>query len=61
MGPSNELPAPPRVQYGPKDWQWLQPEVASMMLTMWQERQPAQFGSYLAEILTGTKPRAARS
>jgi hypothetical protein len=53
-------PAPARVSFGPKEWQSMQPEVASMLLTLWRERQPAQFGSYLAEILTGTAPRARK-
>lgn len=45
-----------RVSFGPKEWQSMQPEVASMLLTLWRERQPAQFGAYLAEVLTGEKP-----
>lgn len=51
---------PPRVSFGPKEWQSMQLEVASMLLTMWKERAPAQFGAYLAEVLTGTKPAATR-
>jgi hypothetical protein len=53
-------PAPAHVSFGPKEWQSMQPEVASMLLTLWRERQPAQFGSYLAEILTGTAPGTSR-
>jgi hypothetical protein len=52
--------AAPRVSFGPKEYQTLELEVASMMLTLWRERQPAAFGSYLAETLTGTKPAASR-
>lgn len=59
--PISEYRDPPaRVSFGPKEWQSMQPEVASMLLTLWRERQPAQFGAYLAEVLTGTRPRAAK-
>ena len=50
----------PRVSFGPKEWQSLQLEVASMMLTLFKQRQPALFGAYLAEVMTDTKPKAAR-
>lgn len=49
-----------RVSFGPKEWQSLQLEVASMMLTLFKQRQPALFGAYLAEVMTDTKPKAAR-
>lgn len=52
--------APVRVSFGPKEWQTMQPEVASMLLTLWRERAPATFGAYLAEVLTGSKPRGGR-
>ena len=54
----NPYQAPARISFGPKEWQSIQPEVASMLLTLWRERQPAQFGSYLAEVLTGEPPAA---
>ena len=54
----NPHQAPARISFGPKEWQSMQPEVASMLLTLWRERQPAQFGSYLAEVLTGEVPSA---
>lgn len=50
----------PHVRFGPKDHQVLTLEVASMVLTMWRERQPAAFGAYLAEALTGAQPRGQR-
>lgn len=50
-----------RIKFGPKEWQSLPLEVASMVLTMWRERQPAVFGAYLAEVLTGEPPRVRRS
>lgn len=53
--PAHE-PAPARVSFGPKEWQSMQVEVASLLLTLWRERAPATFGAYLAEVLTGTKP-----
>ena len=31
-----------------------------MMLTLFKQRQPALFGAYLAEVMTDTKPKAAR-
>jgi hypothetical protein len=46
------------ISFGPKDYQTVRPVVASMLLTLWRERLPAQFGSYLAEVLTGEAPRA---
>jgi hypothetical protein len=48
------------VRFGQLDHQELSAEVASMMLTLWRERNPAQFGAVLAEAMTGTAPRAAR-
>lgn len=49
-------PAVVRISFGDKEWQTLEPSVASAILTLWRERSPAQFGSYLAEIMTGAKP-----
>lgn len=56
-----ETPLIERIYFGPKEWQWMLPEVASMLLTLWRERSPAQFGAYYAEINTGTKPKSGRS
>jgi hypothetical protein len=53
-------PASPRVSFGPKEWQSMQPEVASMILTLWRDRHPEQFGAYLAEVMTGTPPNGRR-
>jgi len=58
MSPETPQSAAARVSFGPKEWQSMQPEVASMLLTLWRERQPAQFGAYLAEVLTGEPPAA---
>jgi hypothetical protein len=52
------VPAP--VQFGPKDHQTIPAAVASMVLTIWHQRQPAQFGAYLAEVMTGTPPNGRR-
>lgn len=60
MDTGNQDTPPARVSFGPKDYQTLELEVASMLLTLWRERQPATFGSYLAEVLTGTRPAASR-
>lgn len=51
---------PARVSFGPKEWQSLPLEAAALLLTMWRERQPAQFGAYLAEVMTGEVPRARK-
>ena len=48
------------VSFGPKETQELRLETASDLLTLWRERQPEIFGAYLAEILTGAKPKAGR-
>jgi hypothetical protein len=39
----------------------LRVEVASEILSLWHERQPEVFGAYLAEVLTGTKPKTRRA
>lgn len=57
---NGQPPPPQRISFGPKEWQNMQPEVASMLLTLWRDRQPAVFGAYLAEVLTGTKPAPTR-
>lgn len=48
------------IKFGPKPHQAVSAEVAQLMLTMWAERNPAQFGAVLAETMTGDKPRAGR-
>ena len=60
MDPYETNRAPVPVSFGAKDWQELRPEVASMLLSLFYERQPEQFGAYLAEALTGVKPKASR-
>lgn len=50
----------PRIKFGPKPHQEISPEVAEMMLMLWRERNPAQFGSVLAEVMTGERPAATR-
>lgn len=51
---------PPTIQFGPKPHQVISPEVASMMLTLWREKNAAQFGAVLAEVMTGERPAATR-
>lgn len=48
------------ISFGPKGHQVISPDVASMLLTLWRERQPAQFGAYLGEVMTGERPAAER-
>ena len=52
---------PVYVKFGPKPHQLVSADVAAMMLTAWCDKQPAVFGAYLAEALTGTRPRGGRS
>lgn len=59
MEPTQPADAP-RVPFGPKDHQTVSLRVASMMLTAWCEQHPAQFGAYLAEAMTGTRPTGRR-
>jgi hypothetical protein len=49
-----------RVSFGTEEWRSIPPEVASKVLTLWRDRNPAQFGAYLAEVLTGARPARAR-
>jgi hypothetical protein len=35
-------------------------EIAAEQLSLWRERNPSQFGAYLAEAYTGVRPKAAR-
>jgi hypothetical protein len=56
----NAVNRPAGLSFGPKEHQALLPDVASMLLTMWHERQPAQFGTYLAEVMTGTPPNGRK-
>lgn len=50
-----------RIDFGPKQYQSLPAEAATLLLTMWRERQPAQFGAYLAEVMTGEPPRTRKA
>ena len=45
------------VRFGPKDNQEMHLETAEAVLTLWRERKPKDFGSYLAEVLTGVSPK----
>lgn len=63
MAPDAEQSPPPvevRVRFGPLDHQWITADLASMLLTLWRDKQPGQFGAYLAEAFTGTRPAAGR-
>ena len=54
-------PAPARVSFGPKEWQSVQPEVASMILTLWCESDPEVFGYYYALVMAGAAPKDRRA
>jgi hypothetical protein len=43
------------VRFGPRETQEMPAEWAERMLTLWRERNPAQFGKLLAEIVTGSQ------
>ena len=60
MDENGSPPGPERIRFGPRPVQILLPEVAEDLLKLWQERSPATFGAYLAEVLTGEKPRSVR-
>jgi len=49
-----------QISFGPKPHQEISPEVASAVLTLWRERNAAEFGAYLAEVMTGERPTAIR-
>jgi hypothetical protein len=59
----NGAQVPPRIEvsFGPKDHQLLSVEVASMLLTLFRERDPARFGALLGEVMTGERPSGGRS
>ena len=54
-------PAPARVSFGPKEWQSVQPEVASMILTLWCESDPEVFGYYYALVMACVAPSSKRA
>ena len=43
------------VKFGPRETQEMPLDWAEKMLSTWRERQPKQFGNYLAEVVTGAK------
>jgi hypothetical protein len=53
-------PDPPRVSFGPKNHMTVPVEVASMLLTLWRERQGPMFSAYLGEVMTGSAPNARK-
>jgi hypothetical protein len=59
---SEQLPehATPRVSFGPKEHMTVPVEVASMLLTLWRERQGPMFSAYLGEVMTGSAPNGRR-
>lgn len=54
-------PARQQISHGPKEWQKMAPEVASMMLTLWNESDPEVFGYYYAQVMTGVAPASRRA
>lgn len=41
------------VRFGPRPTEEMPREWAEKMLALWKEKQPSQFGKYLAEVITG--------
>lgn len=41
------------VKFGPRPTEEMPREWAEKMLALWKEKQPSQFGKYLAEVITG--------
>jgi hypothetical protein len=50
-----------RVPFGSGPTDTMPAEWAADLLKMWRTRDPAGFGAALAEVVTGTKPRPART
>lgn len=48
------------VSFGAEPHQVIPLMWAERMLTMWRRRDPAHFGALLAEVATGTAPKARR-
>lgn len=48
------------ISFGPEPWQVIRREVASKMLTLIREDDPARWGQYLALAMTGTPPNRPR-
>lgn len=47
-------------EVGPLVLELLTPQIMSLILIDWRQRNPALFGAYLAEVLTGVRPSASR-
>ena len=60
MDNSDGVSVKPSIKFGPKPHQEISPEVAELMLTLWREKNPAQFGAVLAEVMTGEHPARSR-
>lgn len=43
------------VKFGPRDTEEMPIQWAEKMLTIWKDRNPAQFGKMLAEVVTGSR------
>jgi hypothetical protein len=43
------------VKFGPRETQEMPLDWAEKILTNWREKNPAQFGKMLAEVVTGAK------
>ena len=44
-----------RNHFGTREWEDLHPEIADRILILFKQKNPAQFGRYLAEALELTK------
>jgi len=50
-----------RVKFGAAEHQEISADLASVILTMWRNRHPEVFGAYLAEAMTGARPKPERA
>jgi hypothetical protein len=48
------------VSFGKRETQILGLETATELLTLWCDRHPEVFGMYLAEVLTGARPKGTK-
>jgi hypothetical protein len=55
--PNDEVQDARRVTFGDAPGNSLTLPVVELMLRMWHEREPEVMGAYIAEAITGAKPR----
>lgn len=41
-----------KIHYGPKDWQYVTPKLAELVLMHWRGKSPKQFGDVMSAVMT---------